>query len=487
MEITGGDPAGESGERKAWGDQGEAVTKTARLPGRLGRRSRWFWWLGVVGPFLRLSRLFAQEENQTGYRHEWYVEDNDRMRIDTDSVNFNWGLQEHVRVSGLLVYDAISGATPLGAPPQSQWPYPAFANLYQTAYGQAYNALYNQYVRDNQIYVDSGYETYAQMTNAAALYAQGSASGVASNSAAASYSALTNSPSYGKNTVPLTHLTDRRYAFSLNLPLTFGQHLITPSFAYSTETDYVSYGGALNYSLALNQKNTTLNVGYAHNSDSVRDDKFIWQEKLTDDFLIGVVQLLSPKSYLTLNFTYNNQNGYLSDPYRGVMPELNFPQTNPEDPALLPEQRPRHRDEQILYASWAAFIDPLAGGLETSYRFFRDSWGINAHTVELAWHQKIGRRLVISPSFRYYYQTQADFYYVMVPDYLNLPPYYSSDYRLSELQTFSYGLAVTWRLAKFLSLEGSYTRYTMEGLDGATSQSAYPSANVFSLGLRFWF
>ncbi len=61
--------------------------------------------------------------------------------------------------------------------------------------------------------------------------------------------------------------------------MTFGRHQITPSFAYSEESDYISFAGALNYSLSLNDKNTTLSTGWAHNSDTVRDDLFIWETK----------------------------------------------------------------------------------------------------------------------------------------------------------------------------------------------------------------
>jgi hypothetical protein len=85
------------------------------------------------------------------------------------------------------------------------------------------------------------------------------------------------------------------------------------------------------------------------------------------------------------------------------------------------------------------------------------------------------------------YQTAANFYYVLVPDYLNLPNFYSADYRLSEMETFTMGVSITWRVAKHVSLDGSYQRYVMRGLDGVTSQTAYPSANVGSLGLRIWF
>ena len=83
--------------------------------------------------------------------------------------------------------------------------------------------------------------------------------------------------------------------------------------------------------------------------------------------------------------------------------------------------------------------------------------------------------------------TRASFYYIIVPDANNLPPAFSSDYRLSKLQSFTYGVDITYQVFKHLSLDASYMRYVMEGLDGVTSQSAYPSANVFNAGLRVWF
>jgi hypothetical protein len=325
------------------------------------------------------------------------------------------------------------------------------------------------------------------MTNMAAQFAQSSSPGIATNSANASYQSLTNNPNYRNNSVPLVHMHDRRTAASLGLPITLGLHELTPSIAYSTESDYVSWSGALNYSVALNNKNTTLSAGWAHDADNVRDDKFIWEEKTTDAFFLGVVQLLSPKSYLTINGSLSAEHGYLADPYRGVMAATNSLQLNPDDPALIPEKRPRHRTSELLFASWTQSVAPLDGSAELSYRLFHDSFGILAHTVECDWHQRIGKSLVVSPVFRYYLQSAADFYYVLVPDANALPAVYSSDYRLSHLESFAAGLNVTWRLHKNLSLDASYLRYVMRGLDGATSQSAYPSAHVLSLGARIWF
>ncbi|HZM02465.1 MAG TPA: DUF3570 domain-containing protein [Candidatus Saccharimonadales bacterium] len=429
---------------------------------------------------------FGQEEDYLGYRHEFYREDDQRMSIDTDTIGFDVGLGDHARLTGQLVQDAISGATPTGAPPQTQWPFPTFNSYYSQAYSELFKAAVND--PNNLILYQSGYfANYQAYTNyVAANNPQIGAQ--ATHNAAASYKALTSSPSFHNTTVPLTQLRDHRNAFSLGAPLTFGIHQLTPQISYSTESDYRSLGLALNYAAQLNKKNTTLNAGWSHDFDRVRDDtRVFWQNKASDEFLLGINQLLTPKSYLTVDLTYGQENGYLSDPYRGVMALENFPQLNPEDAALIPENRPRRRNKEVFYTAYNQFIDPLNGSVEVGYRFFHDSYGIVAHTVETAWHQKLGRNLVFTPAFRYYNQTAANFYYILVPDFDNLPAYYSSDYRLSELETFDFSATLTYRVWKHLSIDLAYSRYIMQGLDGATSQSAYPSANVYSIGGRIWF
>jgi hypothetical protein len=443
--------------------------------------------MSLALPFLRASRALGQQEDTVGYRHEFYQEDADRIHVDTDTFHFDTGASSHVRVTGEFVIDSISGATPTGAPPQSQWPFPTYNTFYQAAYTPAYNGLFNQFISDNLINVQFGYWTPQQLTNNATQYAQGGAPAVAAQNAGQAYTALTNNPNYHNTSVPLTYMHDHRDAFSLGVPVGFGQHLITPSFSYSEEHDYISFGGALNYALSLNNKNTTLSVGWSHNSDSVRDDKFVWEPKTTDDFFFGISQLLTRKSYVTANLTYGHETGYLADPYRGVMPETGFPQYNPSDAALIPEVRPRERDRGVAYFTFTQFVDPAHASIDLGYRFFRDSWDVTAHTAEIAWRQKIGRYVVLSPTFRYYHQSAANFYYVLVPDYNNLPEAYSSDYRLSKFESFAYGVELTCRVQRHLSVDASYLRYEMQGLDGVTSQSAYPSANVFTIGLRLWF
>jgi Protein of unknown function (DUF3570) len=207
--------------------------------------------LVIVLPLVCSTRMLGQSENDVGYRKSIYQEDDNRIRVTTDNWQFDVGLRPNVRITGEIVMDAITGATPTGAPPQSKWPFPSQANLYQTAYNGAYSSQYDQFVAANQILVDGGVWSQMQLTNYAGQFASSQAPTIASNTAVAQWHSITNSPNYHNKKVPTTELHDFRRAYNIAVPITFGNHVITPSFAYSLESDYESFGGAINYALSL--------------------------------------------------------------------------------------------------------------------------------------------------------------------------------------------------------------------------------------------
>jgi hypothetical protein len=398
-------------------------------PGRGATAAGWRRRVAAIGlaaglPLLSLHR--AHGEDHVDYRFEYYKEESDRIDVWTHSGLFETKLTSWLSLKGEVVYDAISGASPTGSPPPS--------------------------------------------TISFVPPEEGGPTGPF------------------RNTVPIAPLEDVRYAGSFSAVFSFGPHRLTPQFSYSEENDYISYSGALNYSVDLNQKNTTLNAGWAHSSDTVLPNGFLSQEsdKDVDDFLIGVSQLLGPKTVLAVNFTYSHARGYLDDQYKGVLFD-NFPQGDPDSPALAPEQRPDRRHRYIIYGAITQHLTPLAASVEGSYRFFHDSYGVDAHTIGLAWHQKIGNHLIVSPVFRYYRQSAASFYVTRLPDFSTRPAHYSADYRLSELESITYGVLVHARVTDWLGFDLGYRRYEMRGLNHITSQSAYPVANIFTIGARIWF
>lgn len=337
----------------------------------------------------------------------------------------------------------------------------------------------------------------------------------------------------GSDEIPLAEVHDIRRAGSLEASVRYDQHTTTPQFSYSDESDYRSLGLALNHTMDFNQRNTTLVAGIAHNFDEVGggvlDD---FEQKDTTDFLLGVNQLLGPHTVFSANLTFGYADGYLNDPYRRVTFFLpDSPDSIFSDPGLVnpvSEHRPEHRFRQVLYASVTHGFESLHASMEGSARLHHDDWGIWSETAALTWFQKLGKRLTLSPTLRFYHQSEADFY---APGFVGLsfseytqgtrvafedgvflgfegdaafpapadegnyrilpvparPTYYSSDYRLSEFNTITLGVGAHIQVCDHFTIDLAYKRYIMRGLDGVTDQAVYPDANVFTVGCGLWF
>jgi hypothetical protein len=412
----------------------------------------WAW--GV--PILAAAPATARADDSVGITHETYVEDHGRMTVQTESLRARATLSPWMDLTLRGVYDAISGATPIGAP------------------------AINQLTLENP-------RTHAPVPPAAITGFTRPLDGV---SGASPVSQVTP-----RDIIPLANSEDARMGIDLAAGLNFGPHRLVPEVSYSNEHDYVSYAGALNYSLELNDKNTTLNVGWSHAYDRVLSNPFTFlthdATKNSDDIVLGVTQLLGPGTLFSANGTFGHSGGYLNDPYRSVV----FDETTLDPNArviLNGERRPSARDSEAALLSFTQAITPLNASVEGTYRFYRDSYGIIANTLGIEWFQKFGRHVVVSPSFRYYRQGAAHFYGIQFPgdpanDPTHVPRFYSSDYRLSFLETFTLGLDATVTLREGWELHMGYQRYWMRGLDGQTLQSAYPSAQVYTIGLNVTF
>jgi len=297
--------------------------------------------------------------------------------------------------------------------------------------------------------------------------------------------------------VPLASLEDERTAGSVEVSEQWGRAGITVGYARSTESDYASDGVSLNTVIDFNEKATLLRLGVAGTADEIRvfftDER---QDKRTYDLLVGVTQVINARTTLTANLTHGRAEGYLTDPYKiirrktEILPGVVLPLT-------FPENRPGEREKWIGYVAFnRAWPEVGAGGaLEASYRLYHDSFGVDSHTVAFGWLQKVREgRVTVHPQARVYRQSAADFYRVTLDDVAFVPtaqpnpagPFYAADWRLAELETLTVGVAVTWNVRDWLSVDATYDRYVMRGRDGVTSAQAFPDANVFTLGVRLW-
>ncbi|MCX6945670.1 MAG: DUF3570 domain-containing protein [Opitutales bacterium] len=293
--------------------------------------------------------------------------------------------------------------------------------------------------------------------------------------------------------VPLATVSERRRGWSTELARQFSRVAVAAGYAHSRESDYVSRGWSLNTLTDCNQKNTTLLLGVAGTKDDVTVRYLRTVEpKRGLDLIAGVTQLLDPNTSVAFNLGRGRSSGYLADPYRlveqrtEVFPGLFLPRD-------YAENRPAARRHWTADGSARRAFPALGGALEADYRYYRDTFGTTAHTLDLAWFQQVGAHLLLRPGVRFHTQGAADFYTVSLTGAGYTPslrpnpagPFYSADYRLSALRSYHYGLKAIWTFSAAWQLDAALEQYEMRGRDGVTSPSAYPTATLTTVGLKF--
>jgi hypothetical protein len=300
----------------------------------------------------------------------------------------------------------------------------------------------------------------------------------------------------GSDQVVLTQMHERRKAWNADVSRQWHRVNFAFGFGNSRESDYVSNGWSFNTVTDFNQKNTQLLAGFAGTDDKI---KVLYssiaprQRKHTNDLILGVSQLLDPQTSVSANITWGRQSGYLADPYKlvektiEVFPGLFLPET-------FGESRPMYREKWVALAAVNHAFPALHAAVDGSYRYYHDTFGTNAHTIDLSWFQHLGESFILRPSFRFYDQNAAWFYHYNLNATSIVPydgrarpggPFYSSDYRLSALRTYTYGVKLIWNATSALQFDVALEQYDMRGRDGVTPASAYPSARIVTVGARF--
>ena len=126
------------------------------------------------------------------------------------------------------------------------------------------------------------------------------------------------------------------------------------------------------------------------------------------------------------------------------------------------------------------------------YRYYWDSWGIQAHTASLELPVKINRFFSVYPFYRYHNQTAAG-YFLPYKEHTLDEEFYTSDYDLAALDSHTYGLGIRYApvngLARIKFPMGKHKDVLLlRGFDlrfAHYERSPGLKANVVSLGLNF--
>jgi hypothetical protein len=116
--------------------------------------------------------------------------------------------------------------------------------------------------------------------------------------------------------------------------------------------------------------------------------------------------------------------------------------------------------------------------LRSFYRFYSDDWGIKAHSIDFEVPYKISPFVSISPFYRYYTQTAAD-YFAPYQQHRTSEEFYTSDYDLSKFNSNFEGVNLRFNSAD--GLLGIHKLNTLELRYGHYSRSNSLSANIITL------
>jgi hypothetical protein len=240
--------------------------------------------------------------------------------------------------------------------------------------------------------------------------------------------------------------TENRYQAGGGYTHNLGTARVNASGRYSTESDYDSFFGGLRGEVDVNDKLTTLGLGFgvAHDSITGAAASGLTVPELTCNPITGETattcylntyslfgsasQVVNKNLVVGASVDVSFLRGYQSNPYRravvGNQTEV--------------EQHPNKRTRQAYALFGRYFIEATNTTLIGIYRLYRDNWldtdavGAGAHTPEVRIVQELGDTVDAALRYRYHTQNGADFYQER---YEGMQTFRSDDVKLSAFST----------------------------------------------------
>lgn len=265
--------------------------------------------------------------------------------------------------------------------------------------------------------------------------------------------------------IPQASYSDARKSASLSYERKFGAHLPSVDISYAKENDYVARGVAVSDSWTIAQGRGTLHLGAAFSRDLVEPVKNpitnpeganLQLDKSENGYSLGYTWILTERDLIDVSGSLMRLSGYLDDPYK-VVPIGTGATT-------LPEHRPDTRSRRTLMVKYGHHY-LWDGAVKINYRYYNDDWGIQGHTLEVTYDQRLYTDWIVSPQVRIYTQTGASFYGSRFAAARTLM---SADYRLSPLDSVLGGLTITHKINDALSVSLGGTLQSQWGRDRVT-------------------
>jgi hypothetical protein len=194
---------------------------------------------------------------------------------------------------------------------------------------------------------------------------------------------------------------EKRTAYDLGADYVVRDTTLSLGVSKSNEPDYDVSGFSMDVTQETFGGMTTVAMGFSRAVDRVgkkgapefNDYAKHWQ------YRFGLTQILTPRWLASANFEAVSDDGYLGSPYRSAR----------VFGAAVPERNPRTRTSRAVKFRAIGDIGERTA-VRGEYRYFWDTWGVKAHTVEAGYSRYFGDPWLADAFIRFNTQKAALFY-----------------------------------------------------------------------------
>ena len=262
---------------------------------------------------------------------------------------------------------------------------------------------------------------------------------------------------------------DLRFAPTVSFMYEKGNATLTTGMYYSNEVDYETVAGFIDISNAINDANTIFSFGGSY-------EEAEWSPIINRDLALNtkeqrqlnasVMQLINDSSYVQLRFSYVDQEGFLSSPYRVESIVGQF------------DRYPGERESTAIALQYVTALGESVA-VHINYRYYSDDWKITSNTVEGQLFYDVVENLTFGIRGRYYSQEAADFVKDLGTYNVN-DTYIVSDYKFTAYNTITLGASMHYKPGFFedesVAIQLSYDRFTTD--DNDYIQKWYGKKNI---------
>lgn len=201
--------------------------------------------------------------------------------------------------------------------------------------------------------------------------------------------------------------TEERTQWSLGMDYLRGNTTISTNYISSNESDF----DATTYSISISQDMfgdlTTLSLSYALGDDVVgrSDDPTFVRDNTRQHYGIGLTQIFTRNLITSIKVETITDEGYLNNPYRSVR---YLDPVSAIGYSYEPELYPATRTTTAVGLR-ARYYLPYRAAVQGEYRFFTDTWGVDANTAAISYIHP-WRDWTFEVKYRWHNQDGAHFY-----------------------------------------------------------------------------